>query len=634
MPELDLNIHYYNLLEGLKAEREEELVQHRQFMESLPLKERIETGYCIQPIILNEIGFTLGNRATIILDLKKPIPSHSPIQSGRPVVIYEVISSGKRNEIRGTLHAVSPVQIKIYLSSKEHPEWLETSTLGIEVDFDERTFKLMEMALNNAINDPKKSLERWKNIFQAHVVPDFTQRVSEPLPSLNSSQNNAIQHIACADELAIVHGPPGTGKTTTLIGAIKNSLITEQQVLVCGPSNISVDVIVERLAKEGISVVRIGNLSRMDESLLEHSLDARVETHPEFTHIRKIKLEAAQLRREAGQYKRKATHDLTRERQRLRKEAKDLDAWAIELEERIINSVIESSSVVATTLSSYANSELYKRRFKTLFIDEASQAHEALCWLVLPYITKMVLFGDPLQLSPTVKSYKAEKLGFGKTLLENCIDQGVPSTLLRIQYRMHNAIMQFSNEWFYKGKLINAESIAEQKQLNETLVFIDTAGTGFQEETELKKGSKFGSKYNPGEWNILREHILLLNSNEELKGNGITIITPYRAQTVYIRDAIRSENELKKLTINVSTIDGFQGQENDIVIISLVRSNDTGEIGFLKEYRRLNVAMTRAKIHLAIIGDSGTLGEDQFYRKLIEYVELNGCYKSAYEYMQ
>jgi ATP-dependent RNA/DNA helicase IGHMBP2 len=447
----------------------------------------------------------------------------------------------------------------------------------------------------------------------------------------------------------VVHGPPGTGKTTTLVAAIKQLSATEHTILVCAPSNAATDLLTERIAEAGLNVVRIGNLSRIDDSVLSHTLDMVLNNHPESKNVKKIKIRAAELRRQASQFKRSYNRDDAMERRKQRQEANELLDWATELENRIIDQILSGAQVITCTLVGAASGVLQNYKYRTVVIDEAAQALEPSCWIPLLKASRVVLAGDPFQLPPTVKSREAAKAGLSHTLIEKCLDLLPDVQLLNTQYRMHNAIMGFSNQWFYKGALQSAEVAAERRLISvgaddltffEPIVFIDTAGCDFEEKTA--KGSIWSaSRYNHGEMMMIREHFLKLNAHfSEQFQPSIAIISPYKEQVTRLEQLFAEEKDLAPYTeqainaqVTISTIDGFQGQERDIVYLSLVRSNPKAEIGFLSDYRRMNVAMTRARKLLVVIGDSATIGKTPFYEAFLEYVEKNGRYQTAWEYM-
>jgi len=632
-----INDHYYRLKELLKIEKEEDFTQHKNYLDGLTLQQKLESGYVWQPVKVMSTGYTLGGRVYVLLEKTKITNHPNQLLPGRPVLFYTTDKDYEKTEIKASVYSLGKTNIKLILNSKDLPEWIGNSVLGIELDFDERSYKVMEKALDDVISSKDENIINFKEIFAGIKQPGFRKEHPIEIAPLNASQNEALNYILSCNDIGVVHGPPGTGKTTTLVQTIKATLLKEKQVLVTGPSNISVDILVDRLVNAGVSVVRVGNISRIDETILSHTLDAMVESHHEYNNIKKIKIEAASIRKEAFKFKRVFNANVRMERQKLKKEAKDLEMWARDIEDRIVSEILDNTQVIATTLTSSANQELNGKIFSTVFLDEASQAMEPACWIAFLKAKRIIMTGDPLQLPPTVKSTEAKKKGLDITLLERYIALDYPIKILKIQYRMLTAIAAFSNYYFYDNYLETAE-VVTKRVLNpdiKPLVFIDTAGTGFEEQIaeDLKK-EMYLSRYNEGEYFIIREHLLqLIEKGINPDINTIVIITPYRAQVRYIQSELETDSKLSKYPIRVNSIDAYQGQESDIVIISLVRSNHKNDIGFLKDYRRMNVAMTRAKYHLALVGDSITLDKDPFFKSLIEFATEHDSMHSAYEYM-
>ncbi|MFZ1750036.1 MAG: AAA domain-containing protein, partial [Saprospiraceae bacterium] len=439
----------------------------------------------------------------------------------------------------------------------------------------------------------------------------------------------AIQNCIKSPIIGIIHGPPGTGKTTTLVHLLQALIKTEKRILVCASSNNAVDLLALRLDQQYINVLRIGNISRIDDDLMHLTIEEKIRNHPEWSNIKKVKIQAQESDKKASQYKRNFGPAERDERKLYRKEARELRKWANELESRLIEDIVLNSQIIATTLIGASHRLLHGHHFKTVIIDEASQSLEAECWNAILKADRVIMAGDHKQLPPTVKSQDAIKLGFDTTILDILSEQEDISTLLKEQYRMNSHILGFSNERYYKGKLTSNASVIDRKLRNDhhPLVFIDTAGCGFEEVMNDQQRS-FA---NHGEFFIIREHILA--HLEKLSGASIAIISPYAEQIRYIRQQYTEDQQLVTLDIDINSIDGFQGQEKEVVYISLVRSNDQGEIGFLKDERRLNVAMTRAMKKLVIIGDSATIAQNKLFSDLISYIEANGHYDSAWNYM-
>ncbi|NVK86342.1 MAG: AAA family ATPase, partial [Cytophagia bacterium] len=468
-----------------------------------------------------------------------------------------------------------------------------------------------------------------REIFYGAKEPSFKNGFEFQSVNLNESQNKALTNIFNAQDVAIIHGPPGTGKTTTLVNAIKEVVKNERQVMVCAQSNAAVDLLVEKLDNLGLDVLRLGHPARLTPEVIENSLDVKISSHSYFKELREIRKRSEEYRRMAGKYKRNFGHHERMQRDLLRKEARLLKEDADRIEQHITEDLLDRAQVIACTLVGSTHSLVNDRVFKTIFIDEASQALEAAAWIAIRKAYRVVMAGDHLQLPPTVKSLKAAKEGLENTLFEKAMKIPPASVMLETQYRMHPEIMQFSSDYFYKGGLKTADSVIQREREStvEHFVFIDTAGTGFSEK--VKKQTL--STYNEEEAALLVKHL----ADNVLPDKSIGIIAPYKAQTEVLRDLLKDNPAFDEVrdNISVNSVDAFQGQERDIIYISLTRSNDKNEIGFLKEYRRMNVAMTRAKTQLVIIGDSGTLGKDNFYNAVLDYAQKTGGYKSAFEFL-
>ena len=629
----DKNTEFQQLLDALLIEKEEDFERFKAHVQSLSLDEKRKQGYTWNPLEVVGSGYTFGERAFVIVQRNKTLDHPHVFQSGKTVNFYTLQAGVKNPERVGVINFVDKNKMKIILNAKDLPDWMGLGMLGVDLLFDERTYLEMEKALKEVMEAKGNRLAELRNIFLGKAENKFSA-FQNPItvPTLNEFQNNASNQILSSLDVAIIHGPPGTGKTTTIVQAIKLLAKTEMNILVTAPSNTAVDLLTERIAGEGLRVVRIGNISRVDEKLIMHTLDAQLAAHPESKNIKKVKIQSAEIRRTARKFKRNFGHEERIKRRELLKEAKELSAWANHLEERLIDQILSSANVITATLVGSSNSILKKLKFNTVIIDEAAQALEPASWIPIIRASRIILAGDPLQLPPTIKSFKAKSQGLGKTLIEKGIERLPHISLLKIQYRMNETIMGFSNQQFYNNALFADDSIAKLQIGNTSpLLFIDTAGCSFDEVVN----PGFHSKHNPDEFNILREHLYqLVESFGKGENFEIAIISPYREQVVYMKQNIAEDEILSKCSIRVGTIDGFQGQESDIVYISLVRSNNQGEIGFLKDYRRMNVAMTRAKRKLVIIGDSATIGGDSFYAAFLDYCDKNGLYQSAWEYMR
>lgn len=623
------------LSELLQLEKQAGLEQFRLQVERLSPEERRARGFSWHPLQVVKQGYTYGERAFVIVERNAAADEHHQFRPGKSVNLYTRQAAVRHPERSGVIQFVDKNRMKVILNSKDLPDWLGLGMIGVDLLFDETTYQEMEKALAKVREAKSGRLAELRAVLMGRQEPRF-EPIGQPVtvPGLNPSQNAAVNQILAALDLAVVHGPPGTGKTTTLVQAIKLMAERESTILVTAPSNTAVDLLTERLAGEGLEVTRIGNISRVDENIISHTLEMKLSRHPEAKNIKKVRIQAAEARRKAQRYKRRFGQEERDERRQLFEEAKELSAWATQLENRLISQILDSSHVIAATLTGAGMEVLNQCKFRTAVIDEAAQALEPATWIPVSRASRIILAGDPFQLPPTVQSREAQQRGFQVTLMEKLL-QWLPGTsLLNVQYRMHQAIMGFSNRRFYQNALQADERVRLHRlplPPNDPLVFIDTAGCGFEEKVQ----EKYQSRFNPEEFLILREHLYQLveaYQGEELP--GIAIISPYREQALHIQEVIAEDSLLAALPLSVNTIDGFQGQERDVVYISLVRSNSKGDIGFLSDYRRMNVAMTRARKKLVVIGDSATIGNDGFYNDFLDYCESIGAYRTAWEYMR
>lgn len=621
-------------------ERAEEIRQFELNVASRTITEKRDSGVTWHPVQVTEQGFGMGGDAYIIVERTRDLDKPHQLKSGNLVSVSTWQQGAKKEEEKGAVDYIHKNRMKVILYRKDLPDWLSTGGIAVELLADERTFREMETAIREVMKaDQHTRLSHLRNILlgyeKAAIDPEIEFH-SGSLLGLNETQISAVRQITTTADVAVIHGPPGTGKTTTLVHAIR--YLTEQQrslrILVCAPSNAAADLLTERIAAHGLHVTRTGNLSRIDEELVKHSLQGQLSTHPESKHIKRVRTEADQARREATRFRRSFGQDERKERRLLMQEAKSLAAWAKDIEDKLIEQILDNSQVIVCTLVGAASNFIRDRIFDYVVIDEAAQALEGATWIPVRYARKVVLVGDPLQLPPTVKSMEAARQGLSITLLEKYMLRHTDAQLLDVQYRMHEVIMGFSNDYFYNGQLKAAPGVAQMTLPiggQEPLTFIDTTGCGFSEE-QLENNL---SKFNSGEFFILREYLYQLiyaYAPAQLPPTGI--ISPYKEQVEYIRKAIAEDALLTTVEdLRVNTIDGFQGQENDIICISLVRCNEKSEIGFLSDYRRMNVALTRARQKLIVIGDSGTLCNDRFYAEFITYCELHGAYHSAWEWM-
>ena len=528
-----------------------------------------------------------------------------------------------------------------------------TEPIGVQLSFDETSYKLMFEALDRVMKAKNNRLAYLRDLFYSHQKAGKFSFEPMKFPWLNPTQERAVNDVLWAKDVAIVHGPPGTGKTTTLVEAINETLMRESQVLVCAQSNMAVDWISEKLVDRGVNVLRIGNPTRVNDKMLGFTYERRFESHPDYPQLWAIRKAIRELRKN----RKKGSENYHQKMDRLK-------SRAAEIEIRINSELFGEARVIACTLVGSAHRLLEGMKFGTLFIDEAAQALEAACWIPMRRTSRVILAGDHCQLPPTVKSIAALRAGLGKTLMER-IAENKPEvvTLLKIQYRMNDEIMRFSSDWFYGGKVESAPQIKYRSVLDydHPITWIDTsneenqitieggdapedsASASSSESTSSSEsaanqnsdlnfkeqfvGESFG-RINKAEAELtlltLAEYFTKIGKQRVLSESiDVGIISPYRAQVQYLKKLIKKYEFFKpyRRLISVNTVDGFQGQERDVILISLVRSNDEGQIGFLKDLRRMNVAMTRARMKLIILGNKDTMTKHPFYKKLWEYVE-------------
>lgn len=608
---------------------------HLEVIQRLPLMQRIEKGYSWYPVMVGKFGHGIGERPFVTIE--RSSEEDHQFRAGTSVNLFTQQAHANRPQVSGVIQYVKKNRMKIILSGQDIPEWLGAGQTGVDLMFDERTYREMDRALV-ALEDAEEGrvAELRDMLIGEKKITGGYQLKGLQLPAyLNESQQAAVKEIVSNEDLLLVHGPPGTGKTTTLLAAVEQLVQTESTILFTAPSNTAADLVAIRLSEMGIHVVRTGNISRVNEAVMEHTLEMQLANHPDTKEIKKLRREAAQLRQSAKQWKRGPGGG--QKRGQMFKEAGQLSGWAKQLEDRLLHHVLDSAQVIVCTLVGAASSVLAGREFRTCIIDEAAQALEPACWIPILKAQRVVLAGDPYQLPPTVKSREAEKGGFAVTLMERCLERlGDRARLLEVQYRMNERIMAYSNQHFYAGRLKAAEHVKHQCLINhsleESIVFIDTAGAGFEEQLQ----QRFQSRYNEHEISIIQEHLyeLIGSIPPEEPLPDVALISPYREQVLRAQDIVEEDEKLQPLDITVNTIDGFQGQERELVYISLVRSNEKGEIGFLKDYRRMNVALTRARKQLVVIGDSATIATDKFYAGFIDYVEKHGSYRTVWEYMR
>lgn len=627
----------------LKIERDEDYEQYKAHFMRNNINYRKQNGVTWFPIVITNTEIGLGEYISI--DIERTTNHNEPHQfSGGKIAALFSNTHVDATPINGTIKVINPNKLRLTLAIDELPDWCDDGKLGINLLFDENSYKEMNIALDKVINAKGNRLATLRDVFYNTIAPGFDHQIHEiNIPSLNDSQNKAVNKILRAQDVAIIHGPPGTGKTTTLVQAIAQVLKTEKQVLVCSSSNTAVDILTEKLHRAKINVLRLGNPARISDEVLSNTLDAKVAAHQSYKDLKAYRKTAEEYFRMAGKYKRTFGKSDREQRQLLYQEARKILNEARVLEDYITYEQFDKAQVICCTPVVSANRMMRDKQFTTVFIDEAAQALEPMCWIPISRSNRVIFAGDHFQLPPTVKSKKAEAEGLKETLFEQAMQIKDISVMLNTQYRMHEHIMNFSNQQFYGGNLEADASVKstllstaeENSFLNKALSFIDTAGCGFNEITNPESLSIA----NPDEAVLLLKHLhLLLNQFVEKvkapKDITVGIISPYKEQVQYITQLIAADEALQQMPakIVVKTIDGFQGQERDIIYISLVRSNDNKEIGFLNDIRRMNVALTRARERLVVIGDSATLANHPFYKSFIEYAESIDAYQSAWEF--
>jgi superfamily I DNA and/or RNA helicase len=636
--------YFKKLLDLLKIERNEDREQYKRLTESSSVSDRRANGLTWFPVAIRGSEIGRGDYLTIELERTTHQDVFHQFRSGMPAVFF-TNHDPKKDRIEGTISHQNGNKLKITIKDDELPEWSRDGKLGVDLLFDDNSYDEMNDALKTASELGEKStliqvLTGEKSpTFNINVVKvQNPNNVEKSTSKLNDSQSKAVDKILLANELAIVHGPPGTGKTTTLIQAIKALIKQEnQKILVVAPSNTAVDLLSEKLSEEGLNVLRVGNPARVSERLQRLTLEAKMAEHDYLKETKRLKKQAMEFKNMAHKYKKSFGKSERDQRKALFDEAHKIMKEVGNTEQYIIDDIVSKTQVVTATLVGANHYTIRNLEYNTVVIDEAGQALEPACWIPILKAKKVILAGDHCQLSPTIKSNEAAKNGLSETLLEKCIKLHPEAvTLLEEQYRMNENIMGYSSSVFYENKLKAHESVAKSLLFDNDfpLLFIDTAGCGFEEKLE---GT---SSTNPDEAAFVFKHIkLFINelSKKDTLDNfpSIAVISPYKQQINLLKTQFEHSPDLQKYkeNISVNTIDSFQGQERDIVYINLTRSNDKGEIGFLSDIRRMNVAMTRARKKLVVIGDSATLGQHSFYAKFIEYAEKKGGYVSAWEFM-
>ena len=623
----------------------------RKLTEQMGMQRKVKRGDAWFPLQVGKSFYNSLNQTAIEVFRTSDQDIEHNFEFGRPVMFFRSEGSEelKYFSFTGTVSYVDGDRMVVTVPDSAPLLELQQSTdpIGVQLSFDETSYKLMFEALDRVMKAKNNRLAYLRDLFYSHQKAGRFSFEPMKFPWLNPTQERAVNEVLWAKDVAIVHGPPGTGKTTTLVEAINETLMRESQILVCAQSNMAVDWISEKLVDRGINVLRIGNPTRVNDKMLGFTYERRFESHADYPQLWAIRKAIRELRKN----RKKGSENYHQKMDRLK-------SRAAEIELRINAELFGEARVIACTLVGSAHHLLEGMKFGTLFIDEAAQALEAACWIPMKRASRVILAGDHCQLPPTVKSIAALRAGLGKTLMER-IAENKPEvvTLLKIQYRMNDEIMRFSSDWFYGGKVESAPQIKYRSVLDydHPITWIDTSneenqitieGEDAPEDSASTSSSVSAANQNSdlnfkeqfvgesfGRINKAEAELTLLTLAEYFTKIGkqrvleeridVGIISPYRAQVQYLKKLIKKYEFFKpyRRLISVNTVDGFQGQERDVILISLVRSNDEGQIGFLKDLRRMNVAMTRARMKLIILGNKDTMTKHPFYKKLWEYVE-------------
>ena len=633
----------------------------RKQTEEMGLMRKVKRGDAWYPLKMGKSYYNSLNQLVVEVFRQGDDEIEHNFEFGRPVCFFSVESaksgfSGKADDsihyfnFTGTVSYVDGDRMVVAVPDNGQLIDVQGAEhVGIQLFFDETSYRLMFEALDRVMR-AKGRLGYLRDLFYSHMPAETFTFALMHFTYLNRTQEDAVNKVLQAKDVAVVHGPPGTGKTTTLVEAIYETLRRENQVLVCAQSNMAVDWISEKLVDRGVNVLRIGNPTRVNDKMLSFTYERRFEAHPDYELLWAI---------------RKAIRDLRVHRKRgdekYHQKLERLKERATELEIRINAQLFGEARVIASTLVGSANRLLEGQKFGTLFIDEAAQALEAACWIPIRRVSRVILAGDHCQLPPTVKSFAAMKAGLGKTLMERIVDNHPETvTLLKMQYRMNEEIMRFSSDWFYGNQVESAPEVKYRSilDLDIPMTWVDTNEIRNEElgmrNDDYNEGENSHDKSNQhssflishssffkeefvgesfGRINKAEAELTLMVLEQYFHKIGkqrilderldVGVISPYRAQVQYLRRLFKKKEFFKpyRSLISVNTVDGFQGQERDIILISLVRANDEGQIGFLRDLRRMNVAITRARMKLIILGDASTMTRHPFYKRLYDYIE-------------
>ena len=640
-PELSKFSEYLDYIKSLISR--EELAEKEEFellYKKSSKKIKRESGLLWSSVGIVDINFFGNNQ--IELKVKRSDDSiKSAFQVGQNVRLFRD-SEKSSEEIIGILTKISHLEAEIVFTAEDTPDWMDDN-FSLETSYNDITYKAMNNSIQGLITNKNKIVSQYIDEIFTNKIYD-TELESKNIDSLllNETQNSILNLIINSNNFFLVHGPPGTGKTTLITETIKELIKQNEKILICASSNLAVDLLTEKCNSANMNIVRLGNPIRISNSIQEVTLEKKIQSHDYYTEIKKYKKEADEKIKKARAYKRNFGKKEYNERKELLREAKELYSLSRKTLNIIINDIFDKSSVIASTLTGLYTSKYLKNiEFDSIFIDEASQAIEPLCYLPILLAPKkrIVFVGDPMQLPPTIFSSKKSNEGLRITFFEKLLNKFKNNThktqFLNIQYRMNSQIVGFSNQYYYDNKLLtDNENINKSLNINKIdknthIIFIDTAGTDFY-ETREESDSISNSEEANLLINILSKFYI---NNDNLSNFTIGILSPYKAQINLIEELFMEHN-LNSNLIEINTIDSFQGREKDCIIISLTRSNMNMEIGFLEDIRRLNVALTRAKKELIIIGDSETIQINYYYKKLLSYITEIGGFHSAWEFIE
>jgi ATP-dependent RNA/DNA helicase IGHMBP2 len=624
--------HLQALQQLLKKEKEADLLQKQESIASKDIKTRITEGLTWHPLIIKDWYYDA--KEYIVLELEKTHDFETPssFSYGAQVELFATNAYfQKGDEIKGQIAHVTFKSVVVNTRLNELPDWFNNGKLGINLLLDDYTYKVMNEGLDAVIH--AKSNSRLYDLKQAIFKNDQSLHRDEITPTsfqhLNTNQAKSVVEAIQAKYFSIIQGPPGTGKTTSIVALVKEiQKTTSKPVLVVAPSNQAVDYLAIKLKAESLNVIRLGQIFKLSEEVLSVALSELILKSSDYKLVKDLRARSKVMKDMASKYKRNFGKEEREQRNLLRKEASSLYKESLQQEQNISDVLLNKANVICTTLVGTNLPAIRERHFEYVIIDEAAQALEPSTWLVISKADKVILCGDHFQLPPTVKlDMQNGGKELMKTLMERVLEDEVSSHLLTEQYRMHDVIKEFSNQKFYHGKLSTPTLVQAQRDQEQPILFIDTAGCGYEEENDPSSQSLM----NKGEIEITQKLIQHYSLEGQWKNyQSLGIISPYSAQVKHLKTSIK---EVENLQTKISTIDAYQGQEADVIIISLVRNNEQGEIGFLNDYRRMNVALTRAKQQLIIIGDSSTITKHKFYADLFNFIENHNGYKSAYEFL-